>query len=56
MAYLLDANDCCLSIRRCKEVVCDAIEHAAPREIPDDLTALEVEIQKGLDDLMAMFR
>ena len=43
-----------LSINRYKEVVYDEIEHAPPGTILDELTALEVEIQKGIDDLKAM--
>jgi type I restriction enzyme M protein len=50
------ANDYDLSINRYKEVVYDEIEYAAPSEILHDLTALEEEIQKGIDDLKAMLR
>jgi type I restriction enzyme M protein len=48
------ANDYDLSINRYKEIVYDEIEYQAPSEILDDLTALEEEIQKGIDNLKAM--
>ncbi len=48
------ANDYDLSINRYKEVVHDQIEYATPTEILDELTALEEDIQKGIDDLKAM--
>ena len=47
-------NDYDLSINRYRQVVYDEIEHAPPGTILDELTALEVEIQKGIDDLKAM--
>jgi type I restriction enzyme M protein len=48
------ANDYDLSINRYKEIVYDEIEYPPPSQILDELTALEEEIQKGIDDLKAM--
>jgi len=48
------ANGYDLSINRYKEVVYDEIDYPAPTEILDELTALEKDIQKGIDDLRAM--
>jgi type I restriction enzyme M protein len=48
------ANDYDLSINRYKEIIYDDVEYPAPGEILDELTALEEEIQKGIDDLKAM--
>ena len=48
------ANDYDLSINRYKEMVYDEIEYAKPGEILDELTALEEEIEKGIDALRAM--
>jgi type I restriction enzyme M protein len=48
------ANDYDLSINRYKEIVQDEVAHRPPSEILDDLTQLEGEIQKGIDDLRAM--
>jgi type I restriction enzyme M protein len=48
------ANDYDLSINRYKEIVHDESEYPPPREILDELTQLEEEIQKGIDDLKAM--
>ena len=48
------ANDYDLSTNRYKEVVYDEIEYAPPAEILDELTALEEDIQKGIDELKAM--
>lgn len=48
------ANDYDLSINRYKEVVYDEIQYPPPSEILDELTALEEDIQKGIDDLKAM--
>lgn len=48
------AHDYDLSINRYKQIVYDEIEHPAPTAILDQLTALEEDIQKGLDDLKAM--
>ena len=48
------ANDYDLSINRYKEIVYDEVEHPDPGEIIDELSALEEDIQKGLDDLKAM--
>ncbi len=50
------ANDYDLCINRYKEIVHEEIEYAAPSEILDELTQLEEEIQKGIDDLKAMLR
>jgi type I restriction enzyme M protein len=43
-----------LSLNRYKEVVHDAVEHRAPREIIADLKALEGEIAEGLAELEGM--
>lgn len=48
------ANDYDLSINRYKEIVYDDIEYPAPTEILDELTALEEDIQKGLDHLKGL--
>ena len=48
------ANDYDLSINRYKEIVYEEIDYPAPTEILDELTALEEEIQTGIDDLKAM--
>ena len=48
------ANGYDLSINRYREIAHDAIEYAEPAEILADLSALEDEIQHGLDDLKAM--
>ena len=48
------ANGYDLSINRYKEIVYDDIEYPPPAEILDELTALEEDIQKGIDDLRAM--
>jgi type I restriction enzyme M protein len=48
------ANDYDLSINRYKEIVYDEIDYPDPAEIIDELTALEEDIQKGLDDLKTM--
>ena len=48
------ANDYDLSLNRYKEVVHDEVEYPAPGTILEELTALEEEIQKGLDELKAM--
>ena len=48
------ANDYDLSINRYKEIVYDEIEYPAPAEILDELTELEAEIQKGINELKAM--
>jgi type I restriction enzyme M protein len=50
------ANDYDLSINRYKEIVYEEIDYPAPTEILDELTALEDEIQKGIEDLKAMLR
>jgi type I restriction enzyme M protein len=43
-----------LSLNRYKEVVHKEAEHRPPREIIDELKALEAEIAKGLDELAEM--
>ncbi len=48
------ANAYDLSINRYREIVHDEVEHRSPREILDELTELEEEIQKGIDELKAM--
>ena len=48
------ANDYDLSINRYKEIVYDEIEYPDPTQTLDELTALEEDIQKGLDELKAM--
>ena len=48
------ANDYDLSINRYKEIVYDEIQYAAPAEILAELSALEAEIQQGIEDLKAM--
>ena len=47
-------NDYDLSINRYKEIIYKEIDYPAPAEILDELTALEDEIQKGIEDLKAM--
>ena len=48
------ANNYDLSINRYKEVIHDKIEYPPPAQILDELTALETELQHGLDELRAM--
>ncbi|KQT55025.1 hypothetical protein ASG52_25200 [Methylobacterium sp. Leaf456] len=48
------AADYDLSLNRYKEVVHEAAEHRAPKEIIADLKALEQEIFEELDELEAM--
>lgn len=43
-----------LSLNRYKQVVHEAVEHRAPKEIIAELKALEAEIAQGLDELEAM--
>ena len=43
-----------LSLNRYKEVVHEAVEHRAPKEILADLAKLEEEIQRGLKELEGM--
>ena len=50
------ANSYDLSINRYKEIVYDEIDYPSPAEILDELTALEEDILKGIDDLKAMLR
>jgi len=47
-------NDYDLSINRYKETVHDEIEYPPPTAILDNLTQLEEEIQKGIEDLKGM--
>ena len=48
------AADYDLSINRYKEVVHEAVDHRAPKEIIAELKGLEAEIAKGLDELETM--
>src|SRR5581483_10706437 len=48
------ANGFDLSINRYKELLRDEVEHRSPGEILDELSALEEEIQRGIDELKAM--
>ena len=48
------ANGFDLSINRYKEAIYDEIEYPPPREILDELAALEGQIQDGIDNLKAM--
>ena len=50
------ANDYDLSINRYRDVIYDEIDHPPPLEILDDLSMLEAEIQRGIDDLKTMLR
>ena len=50
------ANAYDLSINAYKEVAYEETAYAPPAKILEELTALEVEIQKGIDDLRAMLR
>jgi len=45
-----------LSLNRYKEVVHEAIEHRAPKEILADLAKLEEEIQRGIKELEGMLK
>jgi type I restriction enzyme M protein len=45
-----------LSLNRYKEVVHEAIEHRAPKEILADLAKLEEEIQRGMRELEGMLK
>jgi type I restriction enzyme M protein len=45
-----------LSLNRYKEVVHEAVEHRAPKEILADLAKLEEEIQRGLKELEGMLQ
>ena len=45
-----------LSLNRYKEVVHEAIEHRAPKEILADLAKLEEEIQGGMKELEGMLK
>jgi type I restriction enzyme M protein len=45
-----------LSLNRYKEVVHEAVEHRAPKEILADLAKLEEEIQRGIKELEGMLR
>ncbi|MTV25388.1 SAM-dependent DNA methyltransferase [Nitriliruptoraceae bacterium ZYF776] len=50
----ITANDYDLSINRYKEILHGEIEYPEPAEILDELTTLEDEILRGLDELKAM--
>jgi len=43
-----------LSLNRYKEVVHEAVEHRAPKEILAELAKLEEEIQRGMKELEGM--
>ena len=43
-----------LSLNRYKEVVYEAVEHRAPKEIPADVARLEEEIQRAMKELEGM--
>ena len=45
-----------LSLNRYKDVVHEAIEHRAPKEILAGLAELEEEIQRGMKELDGMLR
>jgi type I restriction enzyme M protein len=45
-----------LSLNRYKEIVHDAVEHRAPKEILAELAKLEEEIQRGIEGLEGMLR
>jgi type I restriction enzyme M protein len=45
-----------LSLNRYKEVVHEAVEHRAPKEILADLAKLEEEIQRGMKELQGMLK
>jgi type I restriction enzyme M protein len=45
-----------LSLNRYKDVVHDAIEHRAPKDILADLANLEEEIQRGMKELEGMLK
>ena len=49
-------NDYDLSINRYREIEYDQIEYARPAELLDELTALEVEIQNGIEELKVMLQ
>jgi len=50
------ANGYDLSINRYKEVVHEAVEHLAPKEILANLAKLEAEIQEGMKELEGMLK
>jgi hypothetical protein len=50
----IEANGYDLSINRYKAIVHDEAEFPTPSEILDDLSQLEEEIQKGINDLKAI--
>ena len=45
-----------LSLNRYKEVVHEAVEHLAPKQILADLAKLEAEIQRGMQELERMLK
>jgi type I restriction enzyme M protein len=45
-----------LSLNRYKEVVHEAVEHRAPKEILADLAKLEESIQRGMKELEGMLK
>ena len=50
------AHDYDLSINRYREITYDETEYLPPSRILEDLSGLEVEIQKGIDDIKAMLK
>ena len=50
------AHDYDLSLNRYKEVVYEAVEYRAPKEILADLSKLEEDIQRGMKELEGMLR
>ncbi len=48
------ANDYDLSLNRYKEIIYEEVEYPPSAEILDELTALEEEIQQGINNLKAM--
>lgn len=50
------ANGYDLSLNRYKEVVHEEVKHRHPKEILDDLTNLELEIQSGMKELEGMLK
>ena len=49
-------NDYDLSINRYKEIIYDEIEFSPPEVILDEIYALEVEIQSGIEDLRSALK
>jgi hypothetical protein len=51
---VIEQITCDLSLNRYKEVVHEAVEHRAPKEILADFAKLEEEIQRGMKELEGM--